>query len=77
VKQVAVVLDKSADAIFYLKGIGIEKPEQLAGRTLGAVVGEASLNLFPSFASGAGLNFAELRLELIQSEKRNNCTHKA
>lgn len=56
VKQVAVVLDRSADAIFYLKGIGIEKPEQLAGRTLGAAVGETPLNLFPVFASGAGLD---------------------
>lgn len=56
VKQVAVVLDRSADAIFYLKGIGIDKPEQLAGRTLGAAVGETPLNLFPVFASGAGLD---------------------
>lgn len=56
VKQIAVVLDRSADAIFYVKGIGIDKPEQLAGRSLGAAAGETPLNLFPVFASNAGLD---------------------
>jgi NitT/TauT family transport system substrate-binding protein len=56
VKQIAVVLDRSADAIFYVKGIGIDQPQQLAGRSLGAAVGETPLNLFPVFAKNAGLD---------------------
>lgn len=62
VKQVAVVLDRSADVIFYLKGIGIEKPEHLAGRSLGAAVGETPLNLFPVFASNAGLDSTKVNV---------------
>jgi NitT/TauT family transport system substrate-binding protein len=62
VKQVAVVLDRSADAIFYVKGIGIEQPQQLAGRSLGAAVGETPLNLFPVFASNAGLDSTKVNV---------------
>src|SRR5262249_54443687 len=40
VKQVATLLDRSADAIFYLKGVGITTPKDLPGRSLGATVGE-------------------------------------
>lgn len=53
VKQVAVVLDRSADAIFYIKGVGINAPTDLPGHTLGAAIGETALNLLPVFAAGA------------------------
>jgi NitT/TauT family transport system substrate-binding protein len=56
VKQIAVVLDRSADAIFYVKGIGIDSPEKLVGRSLGAAVGETPLNLFPVFAGNVNLD---------------------
>jgi NitT/TauT family transport system substrate-binding protein len=62
VKQVAVVLDRSADAIFYVKGIGIEKPQQLEGRSLGAAVGETPLNLFPVFAKNAGFDASKVKV---------------
>ena len=56
VKQVAVILDRSGDAIYYLKGTGISAPKDLAGRTLGATAGETSLLLLPAFGSGAGFD---------------------
>ena len=56
VKQLAVVLDRSADAIFYVKGVGIDSPRGLEGHTLGATVGETSMNLFPVFAANAGFD---------------------
>jgi NitT/TauT family transport system substrate-binding protein len=56
VKQVAVVLDRSADAIFYVKGVGIDSPKNLEGHTLGAAVGETSYNLLPVFAANAGFD---------------------
>lgn len=62
VKQVAVVLDRSADAVFYLKGIGVEKPQDLAGKSLGAAAGETPLNLFPVFAGNAGLDPAKVKV---------------
>ena len=63
VKQVAVVLDRSADAIFYLKGVGIDSPKELEGHTLGATVGETSINLFPVFAANSG--FDNKRVEFV------------
>lgn len=62
VKKVAVVLDRSADAIFYIKGIGIDRPENLAGRSLGAAAGETPLNLFPVFAGNVKLDPAKVNV---------------
>ncbi len=62
VKQIAVVLDRSADAIFYIKGIGIDQPEKLAGRSLGAAVGETPLNLFPVFAGNVKLDASKVKV---------------
>jgi len=62
VKQIAVVLDRSADAVFYLKGIGIEKPRDLTGKSLGASVGETPLNLFPVFAGNAGFDSSKVKV---------------
>jgi NitT/TauT family transport system substrate-binding protein len=62
VKQVAIVLDKSADAIFYLKGAGISQPKDLAGHSLGAAAGETSLNLLPVFAAKVGLDPAKVKV---------------
>jgi len=56
VKQLAVILDRSADAIFYVKGIGITEPKGLQGHTIGATAGETSMNLFPVFAANAGFD---------------------
>ena len=62
VKQVATVLDRSADAIFYLKGIGIAQPKDLAGHTLGAAAGETPLNLFPVFAGNVDLDPSKVKV---------------
>jgi NitT/TauT family transport system substrate-binding protein len=56
VKQLAVVLDRSADAIFYVKGIGVDSPKGLEGHTIGATAGETSMNLFPVFAANSGFD---------------------
>lgn len=56
VKQIGMVLDRSADAVYFLKGSGIASPKDLEGRTMGAAAGETPLTLFPAFASGAGLD---------------------
>jgi len=60
VKQVAVVLDRSADAVFYVKGVGINTPKDLPGHTLGAATGETPLNLFPVFAGNVGIDPAKV-----------------
>jgi NitT/TauT family transport system substrate-binding protein len=62
VKQVATLLDRSADAIFYLKGAGIGTPKDLPGRTLGATVGETTLNLMPVFAANAGFDHKKVEI---------------
>lgn len=62
VKQVATLLDRSADAIFYLKGIGITTPKDLPGRSLGATVGETTLNLMPVFAANAGFDHKKVEI---------------
>jgi len=56
VKQVGMLLDRSADAVYFVKGSGIVTPKDLEGRTLGAAAGETPLTLFPAFAGGAGLD---------------------
>ena len=63
VKQVAVVLDRSADAIFFVKGMGINTPKDLPGHSLGAAAGETSLNLLPVFAVNAG--FDSQKIEIV------------
>jgi NitT/TauT family transport system substrate-binding protein len=63
VKQLAVVLDRSADAIFYVKGVGIDSPKGLEGHTLGAAVGETAMNLFPVFAANSG--FDDKKVEFV------------
>ncbi len=62
VKQVATLLDRSADAIFYLKGAGIGMPKDLVGRSLGASIGETTLNLMPVFAANAGFDHKKVEI---------------
>jgi NitT/TauT family transport system substrate-binding protein len=62
VKQVAVILDRSGDAIYFLRGAGISSPGDLAGRSLGATAGETSLLLLPAFASGAAFDHKAIRI---------------
>ena len=62
VKQVASLLDRSADAIFYLKGGGISSPKDLPGHSLGATIGETTLNLLPVFAANAGFDHKKVEI---------------
>jgi NitT/TauT family transport system substrate-binding protein len=62
VKQVAVVLDRSADAIFYVRGTGISTPKDLPDHSLGATAGETTLNLLPVFAANAGFDAGKIKI---------------
>lgn len=62
VKQIATILDRSADVIYYVKGRGIKQPKDLEGRTLGAAAGETSLNLLPVFAANSGFDSRKLQI---------------
>src|SRR5215218_7038462 len=62
VKQVAVILDRSADAIYYVKGLGINSPKDLPGHSLGAAAGETPLNVLPAFAANAGFDAAKVKV---------------
>ena len=56
VKQIAILMDQSADAVYFVKGSGITKPKDLEGRTIGAAAGETPLTIFPAFADAAGID---------------------
>ena len=62
IKQIAVILDRSADAIFYVKSNGIAAPRDLAGHSLGGTIGETSMALFPVFAANAGVDAAKVEI---------------
>lgn len=49
------VFDRTAAALVTLRGRGIERPADVAGRRLGAPEGEGSRLLFPAFARAAGI----------------------
>ncbi len=53
---VAIVYDFAPFSIVTLRGRGIEKPQDLVGRTLGAPAGDASRRLFPVFAKVTGFD---------------------
>lgn len=53
---VAIVYDYAPFSIVTLRGRGIEKPQDLGGRSLGAPAGDASRRLFPVFAKVAGID---------------------
>ncbi len=62
VKGLAVVLDRSVDTIFYIKGSGITGPKTLPGHKLGATVGETALNLLPVLAANAGFDAKKINV---------------
>lgn len=56
VKSVMMVYDAPPFSIFTLTDKGIENPEDLVGKTLGAPVFDASYKLFPAFAAQVGFD---------------------
>ncbi len=61
-KMVAMILARSPDIVYYLKGKGIKTLKDLAGHSAGTSVGGAPLLLFPALAKAAGLDRARVRL---------------
>jgi NitT/TauT family transport system substrate-binding protein len=56
VKGVMMVYDAAPFSLWALKSSGIATPADIAGRTLGAPVFDASYKLFPAFAAAVGID---------------------
>ena len=65
------VFDRTATAIVTLRGRNINRPQDVAGRSLGAPEGEASRLLFPAFARVAGINPASVRWTSMAANLRD------
>jgi NitT/TauT family transport system substrate-binding protein len=65
------VFDRTAAAIVTLRGRGIENPQGVAGKNLGAPEGEGSRMLFPAFARVAGINPASVRWTSMAANLRD------
>lgn len=59
-KQIATILDKSSDAVYFNKASGIKTPKDLEGRRMGAATAESHLMLFPVFAKKAGVDASKV-----------------
>lgn len=65
------VFDRTAAAIVTMKGRGIEKPQDVAGKSLGAPEGEGSRLLFPAFARVAGIDASRIRWTSMAANLRD------
>ncbi len=65
------VFDRTAAAIVTLKGRGIEKPQDVVGKNLGAPEGEASRLLFPAFARVANIDSSRVRWTSMAANLRD------
>lgn len=62
--------DKSANSIMAVKGRGIEKPEDLAGKTLGSTAGSAANAMFPLFAEEVGIDASKVQWKMVSGALR-------
>ena len=69
-KLVAMLMDRPADAIYYIEGGDIKTPKDLEGRTMGAAAGETSLNLLPVFAKHAGIDASKIDVVTMASPNK-------
>lgn len=69
-KLVAMLMNRPADAIYFVKGSGIKTPKDLEGKTMGAAVGEASLPLMPMFAKLAGFDLKKVEYVMMASPSK-------
>ncbi len=60
VKAVFMVYDAAPFGLYTLKSSGIETPEDLVGKRLGAPVFDASYKLFPAFAAEVGIDESQV-----------------
>ncbi|WP_372624143.1 ABC transporter substrate-binding protein [Falsiroseomonas sp.] len=65
------VFDRTAAALMTLAGRNINKPQDVAGRSLGAPEGEGSRMLFPAFARVAGINTSGIRWTSMAANLRD------
>lgn len=65
------VFDRTAAAIVTLRGRGINRPQDVAGKMLGAPEGEASRMLFPAFSRVAGINASSVRWTSMAANLRD------
>ncbi len=65
------VFDRTAAAIVTMKGRGIEKPQDVMGKNLGAPEGEGSRLLFPAFARVAGIDASRVRWTSMAANLRD------
>ena len=56
IKVVMMMYEQPPFSIFVMRNSGITHPRQLAGKTLGAPVFDASYKLFPAFAQAVGID---------------------
>ena len=66
-KQIATILDKSSDAVYYRKAAGIKSPRDLEGRTMGAATAESHLMLWPVFSKRAGIDPSKVQFVTMTS----------
>jgi NitT/TauT family transport system substrate-binding protein len=69
-KLVAMLMDRPADAIYFIKGGKITKPKDLEGRTMGAAAGETSLNLLPVFAKNVDIDSKKIEIVTMASPNK-------
>jgi len=65
------VFDRTAAAIVTLRGRGIEKPQDVQGKMMGAPEGEGSRMLFPAFARVAGIDTSRVRWTSMAANLRD------
>ena len=65
------VFDRTAAALVTLRGRRIDKPQDVAGRSLGAPEGEGSRLLFPAFARVAGIDAGGVRWTSMAANLRD------
>jgi NitT/TauT family transport system substrate-binding protein len=69
-RAVFVVQDLAQYAVMANKKAGIEKPQDLIGKTVGGGTGEAAFEIFPLFAQKAGLDLSKIDLKRVDVRLR-------
>ena len=65
------VFDRTAAALVTMKGRGIEKPADVAGKKLGAPENEGSRLIFPAFARVAGIDTSKVQWNSMAANLRD------
>ena len=69
-KLVAMLMDRPADAVYFIESGTIKTPKDLEGRTMGAAAGETSLSLLPVFAKYAGIDASKIDIVTMASPNK-------